>query len=170
MRELRPAHRLRREPAPTAHRGTCRLGLARARFVRARLSVLRTCRARRLQLARTGRSRGDVLHGMPPQPDDSRPFRAGQSCTLAQDRARQASAVLHAPAPSPAPQLAATGPRRARVRFPVKHGRSVAVAGHDRPCRGTHHAECCGSRRLRARTRASFHGRALPHATRPFPP
>ena len=49
---------------------------------------------------------------------------------------RQASAVLHAPAPSPAPQLAAAGPRRARVRFPVEHGRSVAVAGHDRPCRG----------------------------------
>ena len=122
--------------------------VARARRAGAALSVLRQCAAQRLQLARDLRSCRDILRGLPSQPHHPGSQQSGEPRALAQDRVRQAPAVLYAAAASPAADHPGRGPQRSRLRFPIGSGRRVraASAGHDRAHQRSHHPQPGGGR------------------------
>ena len=113
-----------------------------------------------------------VLRGLPAQPHHSRPVGAREPRALAQDRGRQASAVLHAAEVAAA---ARDQGRRSGRRWPstsspnanAPHAVTAPVmTGHESGLI-THQSR--RSRRRRARAPAQPDGRALPHAARSFP-
>src|SRR5262249_29266973 len=94
-----------------------------------------------------------------------------ESRALAQDRIRQASALLYAAAVAAAAGNQIGRSQRSRIRFSVEPGRCRGGpgAGHDRAHRRPHYPARGGGRRPRTRTPAQVDGRTLSHAARSFP-
>ena len=174
LRELRPAAGLL---AGTRNRhragsGTGRWLVAGAGRAGGALSVLRQCRAQRLQLA--GACRCSRAYFAPPAVTTA-PFPISRSPKTSRIGARSSS-------PSTGCSIRCCGfacrsttrtedPERPRLRFPVEPGRRLSgrSAGDDRARQRPHHPQRGGGRRSRARTPAQIDGRALSHAARPFP-
>ena len=101
--------------------------LAGAGGARGPLPLLRQCPARASATGWCRPTARAVLRGLPPQPHDPRSVDAGESRALAQDRGRQAPAVLHAAEVSAAArhQGRGSGRRWRSTSSPIRPARTV---------------------------------------------